>query len=71
MSHRYTEVTIRGCRTATDAATEHADLERRCPRELAAGSGTEMALASLFGAWRVRGEDPDDACRAVLVPPQR
>jgi transposase len=36
----------------------------------AAGSATKMALASLFGTWRARGENPYHACRALLVSPQ-
>ncbi len=35
-----------------------------------AGSATKMTLASLFGTWRVRGENPFTACRALLVSPQ-
>ncbi len=35
----------------------------------AMGSATKMALASLFGTWRVQGENPYDACRALLVSP--
>jgi len=29
-----------------------------------------MTLASLFGTWRTRGENPFTACRALLVSPQ-
>jgi len=36
----------------------------------AAGSATKMTLASLFGTWRTRGENPFTACRALLVSPQ-
>lgn len=32
------------------------------------GSGTRMALASLFGTWAARGCDPLEACRQMLVP---
>jgi len=35
-----------------------------------AGSATKMTLASLFGTWRARGENPFTACRALLVSPQ-
>jgi transposase len=35
----------------------------------AAGSDVKMALASLFGTWRARGENPYHACRALLVSP--
>lgn len=35
-----------------------------------AGSMAKMALASLFGTWRVRGENPFTACRALLISPQ-
>jgi transposase len=34
------------------------------------GSDVKMALASLFGTWRVRGENPFTACRALLLSPQ-
>lgn len=33
------------------------------------GSAVKMALASLFGTWRVRGENPYHACRALLISP--
>jgi transposase len=36
----------------------------------AAGTGTRMALATLFGTWRVQGLDPLAACRALLLSPQ-
>lgn len=36
----------------------------------AAGSATKMTLASLFGTWRTRGENPFTGCRALLVSPQ-
>jgi transposase len=35
----------------------------------AVGSETKMALASLFGTWRLRGINPFHACRALLVSP--
>jgi hypothetical protein len=35
-----------------------------------AGSATKMALASLFGTWRLQGRDPLTACRALLANPQ-
>jgi hypothetical protein len=35
----------------------------------AAGSAIKMVLASLFGTWRVRGENPFTACRALLISP--
>ncbi len=35
----------------------------------AAGSAAKMALATLFGTWRLRGENPYTACRALLVFP--
>jgi len=34
-----------------------------------AGSAAKMALATLFGTWRLRGENPLLACRALLVSP--
>ncbi len=34
----------------------------------ARGSGTRMALGSLFGTWAARGQDPLAACRQMLVP---
>lgn len=37
----------------------------------AAGSETKMTLASVFGTWRTCGENPYDACRALLLFPQR
>jgi transposase len=36
----------------------------------AAGSAAKMTLASVFGTWRQRGEDPYAACRALLLSPQ-
>jgi len=36
----------------------------------AAGSAATMTLASLFGTWRKRGENPYHACRALLISPQ-
>ncbi len=36
----------------------------------AAGSETKMTLATLFGTWRLRGENPYHACRALLISPQ-
>ena len=36
----------------------------------AAGTATKMALASLFGPWRVQGLDPLEACRRLLAAPQ-
>jgi hypothetical protein len=36
----------------------------------AAGSETKMTLASVFGTWRLRGENPYAACRALLLSPQ-
>jgi transposase len=35
-----------------------------------AGSAAKMTLASVFGTWRVREENPYDACRALLISPQ-
>lgn len=35
----------------------------------AAGSATKMALATLFGTWRLQGENPLTACRALLLSP--
>ena len=34
------------------------------------GTNSKMALASLFGTWRVRGLDPLLACRHLLASPQ-
>lgn len=34
----------------------------------ARGSGTRMALGSLFGTWAARGQDPLAACLQMLVP---
>ncbi len=36
----------------------------------AAGSAAKMTLATLFGTWRLRGENPYTACRALFVSPQ-
>jgi transposase len=36
----------------------------------AAGTGTKMALASLFGTWRAQGLNPLHECRRLLVAPQ-
>ncbi len=36
----------------------------------AAGSEAKMTLASVFGTWRKRGENPFTACRALLLSPQ-
>lgn len=36
----------------------------------AAGTHARMALATLFGTWRVRGLDPLTACRGLLLSPQ-
>jgi transposase len=36
----------------------------------AQGTDTKMALASLFGTWRVRGLDPWHTCRQLLASPQ-
>ena len=36
----------------------------------AAGSDAMMTLASLFGTWRTRGENPFTACRTLLLSPQ-
>ena len=36
----------------------------------AAGTRTRMMLATLFGTWRARGQDPLSACRALLLSPQ-
>ncbi len=33
----------------------------------AEGSDTKMALASLFGTWRVQGQNPYTACRHLLT----
>jgi len=35
-----------------------------------AGSAAKMTSASVFGTWRKRGENPDTACRALLLSPQ-
>jgi transposase len=35
-----------------------------------AGTNTRMALATLFGTWRVRNLDPLAACRDALLSPQ-
>ena len=35
----------------------------------AAGSAAKMALATLFGTWQLRGENPLAACRALLLSP--
>jgi transposase len=35
-----------------------------------AGTATKMALATLFGTWRLQGLDPLAACRALLANPQ-
>lgn len=34
------------------------------------GTATAMALASLFGTWRVQGQNPFIACRQLLTSPQ-
>ncbi len=34
------------------------------------GTQTKMRLASLFGTWRARGEDPLRAAHQLLVSPQ-
>jgi transposase len=34
------------------------------------GTDTTMALATLFGTWRIRGENPFFACRSLLTSPQ-
>jgi hypothetical protein len=34
------------------------------------GSATKMALASLFGTWRLQGLNPFEACRNLLISPQ-
>ncbi len=34
------------------------------------GTQTRMALATLFGTWRIQGRDPYQACRALLISPQ-
>jgi len=34
-----------------------------------AGSAAKMTLASVFGTWRKRGENPYTACRALLIFP--
>lgn len=34
------------------------------------GTTTMMALASLFGTWRLQGLNPYDACRTLLASPQ-
>ncbi len=34
------------------------------------GTATKMTLASLFGTWRVRGENPYLACHQLLSSPQ-
>jgi transposase len=36
----------------------------------AAGSATKLALATLFGTWRVHGRNPLDPCRHLLTSPQ-
>jgi hypothetical protein len=36
----------------------------------AAGTATAMTLASLFGTWRLQGQDPLAACRALLAQSQ-
>lgn len=33
------------------------------------GTDTRMALATLFGTWRARGQDPLTACRTLLISP--
>ena len=35
------------------------------------GTTTTMTLATLFGTWRVRGENPFLACRTLLTSPQQ
>ena len=35
----------------------------------AAGSAAKMALATLFGTWHLRGDNPLAACRALLLSP--
>ncbi|MDQ3692583.1 MAG: transposase [Chloroflexota bacterium] len=35
-----------------------------------AGTATKMALATLFGTWRLQGHDPLAECRALLATPQ-
>jgi hypothetical protein len=36
----------------------------------AAGTRTRTTLATLFGAWRLQGQDPYTACHALLTSPQ-
>jgi len=36
----------------------------------AAGTRTRLALASLYGTWRIQGIDPVEACRELLANPQ-
>jgi hypothetical protein len=35
------------------------------------GAQTKVTLATLFGTWRARGENPYTACRELLLSPQR
>ena len=34
------------------------------------GTTTAMALAALFGTWRLQGVNPFTACRSLLTSPQ-
>ncbi|HEX2157282.1 MAG TPA: IS66 family transposase [Actinomycetes bacterium] len=36
----------------------------------AGGTATKMALATLFGTWRLQGRNPLDQCRQLLISPQ-
>ena len=58
--------------TAAERSLRHLVIARKISggTRSAAGTATRLTLASLFGAWRLRGLNPYDACQQLLVSPQ-
>jgi hypothetical protein len=65
--------TVRPTNNAAERSLRHLVTARKISggTRSPAGSATKMALASLFGTWRLQGLDPLLQCRALLANPQR
>ena len=57
---------------AAERSLRHAVISRKISggTRSADGTATKVALASLFGTWRLRGDNPYLACRQLLSSPQ-
>jgi hypothetical protein len=66
------EVGVPADNNPAERSVRHEVISRKISGGTRSGEGTQtrLALATLFGTWRVQGRDPYAACRALLASPQ-